>query len=58
MPTKIVKASVLAAMVALVGANKVHRIDLERKIVNHHANLQLEMRTDIDLLIENDDSPL
>jgi hypothetical protein len=39
MPGKLVKASVLAAMLALVGANKVHRIDLERKIINHHANL-------------------
>lgn len=58
MPGKIIKASVMAAMIALVGANKVHRIDLERKIINHHANLQLESRTDIDLVIENTESPL
>lgn len=59
MPGKLIKASVLYAMMALVGANKVHRIDLERKIINHHANLQLESRTDIDLVIENaDNSPL
>ena len=58
MPGKIIKASVLAAMIALVGANKVHRIDLERRVINTHANLQLEMRTDIDLVIENTEAPL
>ena len=58
MPGKIVKTSVLAAKIALIGANKVHRIDLERKLINHHVNLQLESRTDIDLTIENTESPL
>jgi hypothetical protein len=39
MPGKFVKTSVLAAMIALIGADKVHRIDLERKVINHHVNL-------------------
>ena len=37
------------------GSN-VLRVDLERKIINHYASVQLEERTDIDLIIETPNS--
>ena len=33
------------------------RIDLERKIINHHVDLQLEQRTDLSLEIEGPGLP-
>lgn len=33
--------------------SQVLRIDLERKIVNHYDNIQLEERTDINLIIDS-----
>lgn len=45
--------SLKANALSVQSGSQVLRIDLERKIVNHYDNIQLEERTDINLIIDS-----